>query len=127
MAFVKRKLDPDVQAFLVKVAQEARAKLYAETAGVPKWGTKFVQIEADGMSVGLELARLIMEQSVGDQAAAVPREALEVPDEVVASAGSQPANLETEAGQVSWQEPRKRLQRGRKAFFPPAASSGTGD
>jgi hypothetical protein len=126
MAFVKRKLDLDVQAFLVAVAREVRLKLYAENGGVPTWGTKFVEIESDGMSVGLELARLIMEQSVGIQAAAVPREALEVRGEVVAPAGSQTTHLETEAGPVSWQEPRQRLQRGRKAFFPPAESSGTG-
>lgn len=127
MAFVKRKLESDVQALLVTVAQQVREKLYSETSGVPKWGTKFVRIESDGMSVGLELARLIMEQALAEQVAAMPSEALEVPDEVVDCAGSRTARLETEAGGVSWQEPRKQLKRSRKAFFPPKAGSGAGD
>jgi hypothetical protein len=127
MAFVKRKLESDVQSLLVTVAHQVREKLYSETSGVPKWGTRFVRIESDGMSVGLELARLNMEQALAEQAAAMPSEAREVPDEVVDCAGSRTARLQTEAGVVCWQEPRKQLKRSRKAFFPPKSGSGSGD
>jgi hypothetical protein len=41
--------------------------------GVPEWGTKFTEIESRGMNVGLELARLFMEQSVEQQADRVRR------------------------------------------------------
>jgi hypothetical protein len=44
--------------------------------GVPVWGTKFTEIEAEGMNVGLELGRLFMEQSVAEQAGTVPEAAL---------------------------------------------------
>ena len=37
---------------------------------------KFAQIEDEGMAVGLELARLLMEQSVGEQAAHLPEKDL---------------------------------------------------
>ena len=68
-----------------------------------------------------------MEQALSEQAAAMPSEAREVPDEVVDCAGSRTARLQTEAGVVCWQEPRKQLTRSRKAFFPPKSGSGSGD
>jgi hypothetical protein len=125
MAFSKTKLDPQVQEWLRKVAAEGRALLYGEAA-FPVWGTKFAEIERDGMSVGLELARLVMEQSVAEQAQHVPAAAREVPDEEALSAGKEAATLETEAGEVEWQQPRSHLKRSRKAFFPPTAGVGVG-
>jgi hypothetical protein len=125
MAYSKKKLDPQVQEWLRKVAAEGRALLYGEAA-FPAWGTKFAEIERDGMSVGLELARLVMEQAVAEQAQHMPAPAGEVPMDQAAPAGKEATTLETEAGVVEWNQPRSRLKRGRKAFFPPTPITGSG-
>lgn len=125
MAFAKKKLDAQVQEWLRKVAAEGRSLLYGE-AGCPEWGTKFAEIEKDGMSVGLELARLLMEQSVGEQAEQMPATAGEMTGDEVHLAGVETAALTTEAGEVTWEQPRGYLKHGRKAFFPPASSAGFG-
>jgi hypothetical protein len=125
MAFAKKKLDPQLQDWLRKVAAEGRSLLYGQ-AGCPEWGTKFSEIEKDGMSVGLELARLVMEQAVHGQAEQMPTSAREFAGDEALPAGKEPATLITEAGEVIWDEPRTRLKQGRKAFFPPTASAGTG-
>lgn len=125
MAFPKKKLDPGVQEWLRKVAAEGRVLLYGEAA-YPEWGTKFAEIEQDGMSVGLELARLVMEQAVAEQAQHMPAGAGKVPADEAAPAGEQGANLETEAGVVKWKQPRGYLKRARKDFFPPTPRSGVG-
>ena len=125
MAFSKKKLDPQVQEWLRKVAAEGRALLYGEAA-YPEWGTKFAEIEGDGMSVGLELARLVMEQTVAEQAQHMPATAAEVPGDKAAPAGKEATTLETEAGVVEWNQPRSHLKQGRKAFFPPTPSAGIG-
>jgi hypothetical protein len=125
MAFLKKKLDPEVQEWLRRVAAEGRSLLYGEAA-YPKWGTKFSEIERDGMSVGLELARLLMEQGVAEQAQHMPTAAGEVSDEVAVPAGRDATALETEAGSIAWEQPRRYLKRGRKAFFPPTPGVGIG-
>ena len=125
MAFPKKKLDPQVQEWLRKVAAEGRALLYGEAA-CPAWGTQFVEIERDGMSVGLELARLVMEQAVSEQAQHMPAVAGDVSADQAVPAGKESTTLETEAGVVEWNQPRSRLKRGRKAFFPPTPSTGAG-
>lgn len=125
MAFSKKRLDPQVQEWLRKVAAEGRALLYGEAA-FPAWGTKFAEIERDGMSVGLELARLVMEQSVAEQAQHVPVAAGEVVDDEALPTGKAAASLETEAGMVEWNQPRSHLKRSRKAFFPPTPGVGVG-
>ena len=125
MAFSKKKLDPQVQEWLRKVAAEGRALLYG-SAAYPEWGTKFAEIEQDGMSVGLELARLVMEQSVAEQAQHMPAVAVEVPSDEALPAGKEATALETEAGVVDWEQPRSYLKQGRKAFFPPTPISGVG-
>ena len=51
MAFAKRSVDPIVQSRLREMAAEMRELLYG-AAGCPEWGTKFLEIETDGMSVG---------------------------------------------------------------------------
>lgn len=43
-----------------------RNAVYGE-AGFPEWGTRFTEIEAPGMNIGLEIARLFMEQAVDQQ------------------------------------------------------------
>lgn len=123
MAFRRKAIDPGVQARLREMAAEMRRVLYGESA-FPEWGTRFREIEQDGMSVGLELARLVIEQSVGEQARHMPASAMEVADDEVRPAGTTESPVETEAGQVSWQEPKAELKQGRKAFFPPTAIAG---
>jgi hypothetical protein len=125
MAFSKKKLDPKVQEWLEKVAAEGRALLYGEAA-CPAWGTKFSEIESDGMSVGLELARQLMEQGISEQAEQMPATAGEVEGDEAVPAGKEATTVETEAGAVSWRQPRSHLRRGRKAFFPPTPGAGIG-
>lgn len=125
MAFTKQSISPEVQQRLREMATEMRGLLYGE-AGCPEWGTKFREIEADGMSVGLELARLVMEQSVAGQAEQMPAAALAVPGDVVTATGTEATPVETEAGRVEWRQPRGYLKKGRKAFFPSAAGARSG-
>lgn len=122
MAFQRQGISSPVQARLREMAAEMRGLLYGE-AGCPEWGTKFREIEGTGMSVGLELARLVMEQSVAVQAERMPESALAVEGDEVRLAGTAATPLETEAGAVEWSEPRTQLKRSRKAFFPPPASA----
>lgn len=123
MAYQRQGISPETQSRLQEMAAEMRGLLYG-AAGCPEWGTKFREIEQTGMSVGLELARLVMEQSVAVQAGQMPASALVVEGDQVQLAGTESQPLDTEAGAVEWAEPRARLQRSRKAFFPPAAGVG---
>lgn len=91
MAFRKKALSSDTQARLREIAEEVRSLLYGET-GCPEWGTRFSEIEADGMSVGLELARLVMEQSVEEQADRMPASKLTIEGDEVVAPGGRPAN-----------------------------------
>lgn len=111
-------VSPTAAARLAEVAREMRELVYGEQAS-PEWGTKFTQIESEGMNLGLELARLFMEQSVGEQAGHVPDEALECDGEV-AEKGDQTkkSTLETPAGEVEWDWPQTRLKKSRRDFFP---------
>lgn len=123
MVFAKRSVDPNVQSRLREMAAEMRELLYG-AAGCPEWGTKFREIETDGMSVGLELARLVMEQSVDEQSHQMPREAMAVDDDEVTANKPKSRKLETEAGPVTWEEPCGYQRKGRKAFFPSDPSAG---
>jgi hypothetical protein len=87
------------------VAAALRHVLSGE-AGYPERGTQFTQIEADGLSVGLERARLLREQSAQEQAAHLPEGALALAGDVVDPAGTQRGEpLQTPAGVVSGEEP----------------------
>ena len=123
MAKISRNIDPAVQERLREVAAELRHLIYGEQ-GYPEWGTKFVRIEEDGMVAGLELARLLMEQSLGEQAGQMPEEDLDCGDETARPAGTDRADLETQAGDVAWDEPAAYLNKARRAFFPSAEGSG---
>lgn len=123
MAFVRQGIEPEVQERLREMAASMRELLYGE-AGCPEWGTKFREIEQQGMSVGLELARLVMEQTVDEQARQMPDEALVVEGDEVQPAGRKPTPLETEAGPVEWDQPCGHLKQGRKAFFPSQEGAG---
>lgn len=125
MARRQNNVSPEVAQRLVDLAREMRQLVYGES-GVPKWGTKFSQIESDGMAVGHELARLIMEQSVADQAGQVPAEAFDTGGEVAGPAGTEEMLLETPAGEVEWKHPRGFLKESRRAFFPSGPRVGRG-
>ncbi len=58
-------VSPEAAARLAEMARELRELAYGEQA-YPEWGTKFTEIESEGMNLGRELARLFMEQSVGE-------------------------------------------------------------
>jgi hypothetical protein len=109
---------PEAAARLAEVARELRQLTYGEQA-YPEWGTKFTEIESEGMNLGLELARVFMEQSVGEQAGHVPEESLQCDGEV-AEKGDQTktSTLESPAGEVEWDQPQTRLKDSRRAFFP---------
>lgn len=117
-------VSPEVAARLAELASEMRQLVYGE-AGVPVWGTKFTEIESRGMSVGLELARLFMEQSVDEQSGRVPDAALECNGETVEKGDKTKATpLETAAGEILWEQPQTRLAESRRAFFPSGAGVG---
>jgi len=120
MAFKKNSVSPVVQARLREVAAEIRGLIYGEAA-FPEWGTKFTEIEADGMSIGLELARLVMEQSVEEQSHQMPKAAMAVDDEDVITIPPKTHVLQTEAGEVSWEQPCGYQKQSRKDFFPSGA------
>ena len=120
MALKRQQVPSRIQERLASVAAEIRAMLYGEE-GCPEWGTPFVDLEADGMAIGLELARLTVEQSVSTQAEHMPAEAFDVEDEVQ-KAGTRRRTLKTEAGEVAWDEPRAYMKQGRRAFFPSGES-----
>ena len=123
MAQARKKNDPTVQERLRVMAAELRGLVYGEQ-GCPEWGTKFAQIEADGMSVGLELARLMMEQAAQQQADEMPNEALQFEGDTVERAGTDKRPLATEAGVVEWNEPLGYLKKGRRSFSPSVESVG---
>lgn len=123
MAFARREISPEVQAELRVMSAAMRRLLYGETE-CPAWGTRFREIEGDAMSVGLELARLVIEDSVAEQAQRMPASAMAPEDDEARPAGTKTTPIETEAGRVTWEQPRAELKKGRKAFFPPAASVG---
>ena len=120
----KSKLTPEVRRRLVELAAEARGLVYGQ-AGCPEWGTKFVEIEADARELGHEFMRLVMEQTNTQQAEGVPEAALQTDaGEVATGLITQDRTLETEAGNVSWKEPKAYLPKSRKAFFPSVQSLG---
>lgn len=123
MAFRRREIDAALQAELVVVAGELRERLFGE-GGCPEWGTRFREIEARGMDVGVELARLVIEQSVAEQSRRMPDSALQSEGDEVRPAGRERVEVDTEAGPVAWDQPKAALQKGRKALFPPTAGAG---
>ena len=82
MAFQRAGIDAGTQARLREMAAQVREALYGPD-GCPECGTKFREIEQQGMSVGLEFARLVIEQSVQTQAERVPTSALVVEGDAV--------------------------------------------
>lgn len=124
MAKNRREIDPVVQERLREVAAELRHIIYGEQ-GYPEWGTRFSEIENEGMTIGHELARLLMEQSVGEQATHMPEEDLDCGEETARRAGTSRADLQTGAVDVEWDEPAAYLNKARRSFFP--STEGVGD
>ena len=67
MARTSNTVPPEIASKLADVARRLRGHIYGEQA-CPEWGTRFTQLEDQGMQVGLELARLFMQQSDQHQA-----------------------------------------------------------
>lgn len=114
----------EVATKLAEAVREIRRLVYSGE-GVPEWGTKFAEIETDGMAVGQEFSRLFMEQSVDEQADLLPAEALDTGGEVALRTGESPIKLDTGAGQVEWGQPASYLKKSRRSFFP--SGEGVGD
>lgn len=112
---------------LAELASDLRELVYGE-AGCPKWGTAFHDIETQGMEIGLEMARLFMEQTVGEQARdGVPAEFLQCDGETAQQIGVQhEARIETPAGEIAWEQPKTRLKQARRDFFPSGQSARRG-
>jgi hypothetical protein len=126
MARTQNPLAPALAERLAQVARDLRIRIYGPEA-YPEWGTKFDEIEQQGMEIGLEVARLFMEQSVASQAqATIPEEAFAEQDgEIPKPTGAGFATkLETPAGDIDWQQPRTRLKKARRDFFPSGQSAG---
>lgn len=122
----RSKLTPEVRQRLAEMAAEARGLVYGE-AGCPKWGTLFAEMEEDANEVGRELIRLLMQQAAEGQAETLPAAALSTDSgELAQSIGTEERTIETESGEVSWNEPKAYLPKSRKAFFPSVEGPGTG-
>lgn len=123
----RSKLTPQVRQRLAEIVNEARSLLYGD-AGCPEWGTLFAEIEEDAKEVGHEFIRMLMQQSVDGQAQALPADSLAIDSgEAAQAAGTKRRTIETESGQVSWNEPTAYLPKSRKAFFPPVEGFGAAD
>ena len=80
------------------------------------------------MQVGLELARLFMQQSVQHQAdGEIPPQAVDCDGEqgVIDENGQHETSLDTPAGEVEWQQPKTQRKKCRRDFFPLGPSAGT--
>ncbi len=122
----KGKLTPQVRQRLADMAAEARQLVYGE-AGCPQWGTLFAEIEDDAREVGREFIRLLMQQVAREQAETRPAEALNTDSgETAQSIGTEERTIETESGEVNWNQPKAYLPKSRKAFFPSVEGPGTG-
>jgi hypothetical protein len=119
----KNDVSPEVAERLAELAGEMRALVYGQQA-FPEWGTKFAEIESQGMNIGLEFARLFMEQSVDQQAQQVPADALDCDGEAAQPTGQRESTLETPAGEVNWEQPKTRLKNARRDFFPSGEGAG---
>lgn len=121
----KDKLPAEIAARLAEAARDLRLEVYGRKA-FPEWGTKFREIEESGMQIGLELARVFMEQTVQEQSREVPDQHLKVDDDTAIKDGrTKDTVVETAAGDVLWEQPKTRLEDARRDFFP--SGQGAGD
>lgn len=123
MAQNNPKVSSEVAAELADIARRMRQLVFGGD-GVPEWGTKFSKIEDESLKVGRELARLMMQQAVGDQAGRVPQHALQADEEQAVPIGSVPSVVQSTAGEVQWPQPKTRLSKARRDFFPSGSGAG---
>lgn len=108
------------------MARDLRLAVYGED-GFPVWGTKFDEVEQQGMDIGHEVARLFMEQTVASQAQSdLPEQALEAQGNDTPKRINKDfkSTLETPAGEINWEQPKTRLTKVRRDFFPSGESAG---
>ena len=117
-------VSPEVADQLAEAVRQVRRLVFGGD-GIPVWGTKFAQIESEGMAVGMECARLFMEQSVDEQAEHVPLEAFDTGEGIAKAVGDYKTKLTTQAGDVEWDQPESDLKESRRSFFP--SGEGAGD
>ena len=118
-----KNVSPEVAEQLAEAVRQVR-KLVFGTEGIPVWGTKFAKIESEGMAVGMEFARLFMEQAVDEQAGRVPIEALETGGAIAQPVGQMQKTLTTGAGDIEWKQPESYSKESRRSFFPSGESTG---
>ena len=113
MAKVPMPFSPQVLKQLQETARSMCRELYGDEEA-PQWGTKFSEIAADGITIGNELARLMIQRSVQMQAQAVPPPFLQQADETAAVIGSgRETNIQTPVGEVHWKQLKTRLSNAR--------------
>jgi hypothetical protein len=111
---------------LAQIARELGRQVYPD--GLPR-GTTFSDLEATAGALGEEIARLLIEVNLAEQAEDGPEEHLgecpvcggpaqEAPDE--------PRVLQTTRGGVAWTERVGHCPRCRRAFFPSGSGVGGG-
>ena len=87
MAKVPMPFSPQVLKQLQEMARSMCRELYGDEKA-PQWGTRLSETEAGGITIGNELARLMIQRSVQVQAQAVPPPFLQLADETAAVIGS---------------------------------------
>ena len=113
MAKVSMPFTPQVLKQLQEMARSMCRELYGDE-GAPQSDTNFSEIEADGITIGNELARLMIQRAVQVQAQAVPPPFLQLADETAAVIGSgRETNIQTPVGEVHWKQPMTRLSNAR--------------
>jgi len=127
MARTSNTLPPEIAGKLADVARGLREHIYGEKA-CREWGIRFTQIEDQGMQVGLDLARVFMQQSVPHQAdGEIPPQAVDCDGEpaVIDKNRQHETILDTPAGEVEWKQPKTRLKKSRRDLFPSGPVAGT--
>jgi hypothetical protein len=114
------------QARLGEIARELGRELYP--GGLPR-GTKFSELEEIAGALGDEMARLLIESQVCEQAEDWPAEELgECPvcGGAARKAPDEPRVLKTTRGDVAWKERVRNCPSCRRAFFPSEPGAGIG-
>ena len=114
----------EFKSHLREIAQELGRKVFPK--GLPR-DTKFSELETIAGALGDEMARLLIEINVREQADDWPEEELgECPvcGGPARKAPDQPCVLTTTRGTVEWRQRVRNCPRCRRAFFPSESSVG---
>lgn len=118
------KIPQHIAEKIAQLAREARVEVFGPD-GTPDWGTKFIDIQDQGLEIGNLLAHDFIEQTVAGQAQQTPpQHALQVDEHSTASPTDQTLDTTvlTPAGDVEWQQPIARLEKSTADFFPSGQS-----